>query len=1046
MTRPTGTPTRLARYGFTDPARAARLLEADELRLWDGVRQLPTDPGAPAVLDALAATADADLALRQLHRLAEAEAAHDQAETAGGPSAGDLTEAAGDRGAGGLAVGGPAAVLRADGVVRRRLLAVLGASTALGDHLVATPGEWRCLDRLDEAAELPSTGGSTVAGLSGTGGSIVADLRRAYRRSLVRIAAADLTGERDIEHTMADLSVLADGTLRAAYRLAAADLPTQPRLAVVAMGKCGGRELNYVSDVDVIFVAAEDADLGPATSLATRLMEVCAQVAWPVDAALRPEGSRGPLVRTLASHLAYYRRWARTWEFQALLKARPAAGDRELAGRWLAELVPLVWRAAERPEAVDDVRAMRRRIVDAVPKAERDREIKRGPGGLRDIEFAVQLLQLVHGRTDETLRSPSTLDALRSLVAGGYVGRQDGEALVAAYRFLRAVEHRLQLQRLRRNHTVPTDPRALRWLAQALGYRSEPRHDAVESFRADWVAHSAQVRRLHGKLLYRPLLEAVARVPAESLRLAPDAARARLATLGFADPAGALRHIEALTGGVSRRSAIQRTLLPVLLEELADAPEPDRGLLAYRHVSDKLGTNPWYLRLLRDEGPVALRLARLLGLSRYATDLLARDPEALRLLADDAELVPRAAAALREGFAAAAVRHLDGDAAGSTTGSGSATGLGPRSGPGSGAGPPDRGGEAAIAAVRALRRRELFRLAGADVLSSAAEGLAPQSRVDLAALGTALADVTDATLTAALHVAGRAVGGGAAVPFAIIGMGRLGGGEMSYASDADVLFVYDPPAGMAEDTASARAHAVAEELRRLLAAPAPDPPLAVDADLRPEGRQGPLVRSLAAYAHYYARWARTWEAQALLRARFVAGDRGVADRFLALADPVRYPPGGLDRDQVTEIRRIKARVEKERLPRGADPLTHVKLGRGGLADVEWTVQLWQLRFGHEITSLRDTRTLSALSAAAAAGLASAEDVETLSAAWILCSRVRNALTLVRGRASDQLPRHGVELAAVARLLAPGQSPAEFLDGYLKVTRRARAGVEKLFLS
>ncbi|HET8659686.1 MAG TPA: bifunctional [glutamine synthetase] adenylyltransferase/[glutamine synthetase]-adenylyl-L-tyrosine phosphorylase, partial [Micromonosporaceae bacterium] len=646
------------------------------------------------------------------------------------------------------------------------------------------------------------------------------------------------------------------------------------------------------------------------------------------------------------------------------------------------------------------------------------------PGGLRDIEFAVQLLQLVHGRTDETLRSPSTLDALRSLVAGGYVGRQDGEALAAAYRFLRAVEHRLQLQRLRRNHTVPTDPRALRWLAQALGYRSDPRRDAVESFRADWVAHSAQVRRLHAKLLYRPLLEAVAKVPAESLRLAPDAARARLATLGFADPAGALRHIEALTGGVSRRSAIQRTLLPVLLEELADAPEPDRGLLAYRHVSDKLGTTPWYLRLLRDEGPVALRLARLLGLSRYATDLLARDPEALRLVADDAELVPRAEGALREGFAAAALRHLDGDA--------------PRPGR------PDRGGEAAIAAVRALRRRELFRLASADVLSSAAEGLAPQRRVDLATLGTALTDVTDATLAAALHVAERTVGAGAAVPFAVIGMGRLGGGEMSYSSDADVLFVYDPPAGMAEDTASARAHAVAEELRRLLAAPAPDPPLAVDADLRPEGRQGPLVRSLAAYAQYYARWARTWEAQALLRARFVAGDRGVADRFLALADPVRYPPGGLDRDQVTEVRRIKARVDAERLPRGADPLTHTKLGRGGLSDVEWTVQLLQLCHAHAVGELRTTRTLDALAAACGAGLLGAGDAAALAAAWRLASRVRNALMLVRGRPSDQLPRHGAELAGVVALCGGGD-PGTFVDGYLRTARRARAVVDWVFL-
>jgi glutamate-ammonia-ligase adenylyltransferase len=851
-----------------------------------------------------------------------------------------------------------------------------------------------------------------------TGAAGVGALRTAYRGALLRIAAADLTGGRTLEQTMAALSALADATLRAAHRMAVAELPEgtgEPRLAVVALGKCGGNELNYVSDVDAIFVAATDDDLPAGTAVATRLIEVCGQVAWPVDATLRPEGSRGPLVRTLASHVAYYRRWARTWEFQALLKARPAAGDTALADRWLADLAPLVWHAAERPEAVEDVRAMRRRIVDSVPARELDREIKRGPGGLRDIEFAVQLMQLVHGRVDESLRAPGTLPALRALVAGGYVGRQDGETLLRGYRFLRLVEHRLQLQSLRRTHTVPTDVAALRWLAHALGYTGLPERDAVEAFRADWVAHASEVRRLHVKLLYRPLLEAVAKVPAESLRLTPQAARSRLEVLGFADPAGALRHLEALTGGVSRTAAIQRTLLPVLLAEFADAPEPDRGLLAYRHVSEKLGSTPWYLRLLRDEGPVALRLARVLGLSRYVTDLLARDPEALRLLADDSELTPPPAAVLRDGFAAAASRHLD-----------------------SGDGDPAAG----IAAVRALRRRELFRIASADSLSRAGT-LAPARPLDVAEVGTALSAIADATLAAALQVAAATQDGLPGLRFAIIGMGRLGGYEMSYPSDADVLFVYDPPPGVAEDAASAAAHAIAEELRRLLGVPAPDPPLGVDADLRPEGRQGPLVRSLAAYAQYYARWSKVWERQALLRARLVCGDEAVGAEFLAMADRVRYPLGGLSREQVVEIRRIKARVESERLPRGADPLTHTKLGRGGLADVEWAVQLLQLRHGHAVPELRSTRTLEALEAARDTGLVDPPDAAAMAAAWTLASRVRNALTLVRGRASDQLPRHGVELAGVVRLLGAAPDPGEFLDGYLRTARRGRAAVERV---
>ncbi|TDC60307.1 bifunctional [glutamine synthetase] adenylyltransferase/[glutamine synthetase]-adenylyl-L-tyrosine phosphorylase [Micromonospora sp. KC207] len=1028
---------RLARYGFgtDDSSRAADLLGPAGLDLWHPQEQEPVDDRAAELLAALSRAADPDLALRQLHRLVEAERRTRIGPVAPstGPAAASVAAAAnGSAGRPGDSV--VLDTLHADPGLRRRLVAVLGASSALGDHLVANPRQWPVLATAPDGLAPAAEGRLDLAAAARLTASTqpVAVLRHAYRLALLRIAAADLTGGRALEQTMAALSALADATLAAAYDIAVGELlegAAVPRLGVVAMGKCGGGELNYVSDVDVIFVCAEDDELPAATTIAARLIHVCGLVAWPVDAALRPEGNRGPLVRTLASHLAYYRRWARTWEFQALLKARPAAGDLALSQEWIDQLAPLVWRAAERPEAVDDVRSMRRRIIDNIPPKELEREIKRGPGGLRDIEFAVQLLQLVHGRGDETLRVPGTIPALRALVAGGYVGRADGEALLRGYRFLRGVEHRLQLQGLRRTHTVPTEPAALRWLAAALGYAATPGRSAVEEFRAEWVTHATEVRRLHAKLLYRPLLESVARVPADGLRLTPEAARHRLEILGFADPAGALRHLQALTGGVSRTAAIQRTLLPVLLSEFADAPEPDRGLLNYRQVSDSLGNTPWYLRLLRDSGPVARRLARVLSSSRYAADLLAREPEALRLLAEENELTPRPAGVLCEGFAAAATRHADDPVE-------------------------------ATRAVRALRRRELVRIACADVLSRAGS-LAPtpsrdQERAvagrtdpdvraalglaDVTAVGTALSDVTDATLAAALRAARAAQPALPGLRFAVIGMGRLGGYESNYLSDADVLFVYDPPAGADEGAASAAAHAIAEELRRLLSAPAPDPALGVDADLRPEGRQGPLVRSLAAYAQYYARWSKVWEAQALLRARFVCGDADLGAEFEAMVDPVRYPADGLTREQIVEIRRIKARVETERLPRGADPATHTKLGRGGLADVEWAVQLLQLRHAGRLPALRGTRTLDALSAASAAGLVDPADATAMAAGWTLAAQARNALMLVRGRAGDQLPRHGVELAGVVRLLGR-DDPGEFLDEYLRTGRRSRTAME-----
>jgi glutamate-ammonia-ligase adenylyltransferase len=276
-------------------------------------------------------------------------------------------------------------------------------------------------------------------------------------------------------------------------------------------------------------------------------------------------------------------------------------------------------------------------------------------------------------------------------------------------------------------------------------------------------------------------------------------------------------------------------------------------------------------------------------------------------------------------------------------------------------------------------------------------------------------------------------------------MGRFGGGELGYGSDADVLFVHEPHQGADPAEATRAALAVADELRRLLQIPTVDPPLLVDADLRPEGKSGPLARSLASYAAYYRRWSLVWESQALLRARPVAGDAGLGERFTELVDPLRYPAGGLDEEAVREIRRLKARMESERLPRGADPTTHTKLGRGGLSDVEWTVQLLQLQHAARLPSLRTTGTRQALAAARAEGLVDAEDAEVLDEAWVLATRVRNAVMLVRGRPGDTFPGDGRELAAVARYLGhPPGHVGDMLEDYRRTTRRARAVVERLF--
>ncbi|MUL82364.1 MULTISPECIES: bifunctional [glutamine synthetase] adenylyltransferase/[glutamine synthetase]-adenylyl-L-tyrosine phosphorylase [unclassified Mycolicibacterium] len=921
--------------------------------------------------------------------------------------------------------------LLADRTLRGRLFGVLGSSLALGDHLVAHPESWRLLggdlelptaDKLRAAFTAAARGVEIDRGAS----SAVPALRDLYRDRLLALAALDVASTVENEPVLpfvevaAHLSDLADAALGAALTVATrvvCEDGIEPRLAVIAMGKCGARELNYVSDVDVIFVGepiaegSGDGNLATASRVAGEMMRFAADAFFEVDAALRPEGKRGQLVRTLESHIAYYQRWAKTWEFQALLKARPAAGDPELGQAYIDALMPMVWTACEREDFVPEVQAMRRRVEELVPAGVRARELKLGTGGLRDVEFAVQLLQLVHGRNDDSLHVASTVDALAALGEGGYVGRDDTANMTASYEFLRLLEHRLQLQRLKRTHMLPddNDDEAYRWLARAAHVRPDGRYDAQGVLREELKRQSMRVSRLHAKLFYQPLLESVGQ-PAVGIDagMSTEAAERQLAALGYEGPQSALTHLAVLTGQSGRRGRVQQVLLPTLLDWLSDTPDPDTGLLAYRRISEELAEQRWYLSTLRDEGAVAKRLMRVLGTSAYIPELLMRAPEVIQLYADGPngpKLLDGDPDSVARALVASAARHPD----------------------------PVRG----IAAARTLRRRELARIASADVL-----GL-----LNVTDVCKALTSVWVAVLQAALDAVIRAntPESGAPARIAVIGMGRLGGGELGYGSDADVMFVCEPNTGVDESAAVRWSVSIAEQVRALLGTPSADPPLEVDAGLRPEGRNGPLVRTLASYAAYYEQWAQPWEIQALLRAHRVAGDLELGDRFLLMADKTRYPSGGVSAEAVQEIRRIKARVDAERLPRGADPNTHTKLGRGGLVDIEWTVQLLQLRHAHELPALHNTSTLETLAAIGAAELVAESDVELLREAWLTATRARNALVLVRGKPTDQLPGPGRQLNAVALAAGWGSDDGgEFLDNYLRVTRRAKGVIRKVF--
>ncbi|EUA59025.1 glnD PII-uridylyltransferase family protein [Mycobacterium intracellulare 1956] len=873
MTKPATQRPRLpsvGRLGLVDPQAAERIAQ---LGWHDHDDQAHVD-----LLWSLSRAADPDAALLALVRLAE------------NPDAGwDELNAA----------------LLTERPLRGRLFGVLGASLALGDHLIAQPQSWKLLRgnvTLPTRDQLRTKFTECVEEALADPGSAMVRLRTLYRDQLLVLAALDLAATVEDEPVVpftvvaAHLSDLADAALAAALRVAESTVcgdKTPPRLAVIAMGKCGARELNYVSDVDVIFVA-EHADT-LTTRVASEMMRLASEAFFQVDAGLRPEGRSGELVRTVESHIAYYQRWAKTWEFQALLKARAAVGDAELGQRYLDALMPMVWVACEREDFVVEVQAMRRRVEQLVPAEVRGREIKLGSGGLRDVEFAVQLLQLVHGRSDESLHVASTVDALTALGQGGYIGREDAANLTASYEFLRLLEHRLQLQRLKRTHLLPEpdDEEAVRWLARAAHVRPDGRHDAAGVLREELRHQNLRVSQLHAKLFYQPLLESIGPAGLEIAHgMTSEAAERQLAALGYEGPQSALKHMSALVNLSGRRGRVQSVLLPRLLNWMSYTPDPDGGLLAYRRLSEALSGESWYLATLRDKPAVARRLMHVLGTSAYVPDLLMRAPRVIQDYGDGPSgphLLETEPAAVARALVASAARYSD----------------------------PVR----AIAGARTLRRRELARVASADLLGM----------LEVVDVCKALTSVWVAVLQAALDAMIRTnlpADGKAPAAIAVIGMGRLGGAELGYGSDADVMFVCEPASGVEDSVAVRWATTVAEQVRTLLGTPSVDPPLEVDANLRPEGRNGPLVRTLASYAAYYGQWAQPWEVQALLRAHAVAGDAELGQRFLLMADKTRYPPDGMSSEAMREIRRIKARVDAERLPRGADPNTHTKLGRG----------------------------------------------------------------------------------------------------------------------
>jgi glutamate-ammonia-ligase adenylyltransferase len=865
----------------------------------------------------------------------------------------------------------------------RRAGALIEASRTLAELLERDPF---AAELLNAERPLPDAAGYVSLMTAAFAADGFGGLRAERRRRLLEIAARDLVGELPLQGVGHSLAKLADACLG----VAVASIEGGDGLAVIGMGKLGGDELNYSSDIDLMFVGDPAFTTKTAETLVRELGDVAPEgQAYRIDLNLRPEGRSGALVRSVEGYLEYYKRWAKPWEFQALIKARACAGNKELGDALVEQTRPLVYSTEISSERIADIRKTKARVEEHAQRSARrgssDRDdVKLGPGGIRDIEFSVQLLQLVHGGTDDSVRSPTTLIALQALVEGGYVADDDGAAMSVAYQWLRNVEHRLQLWQERQVHHLPGDEDQLSRLAHTMGFKDTPAAGATERFLEAHRGVLADVRSRFERLFYRPMIEALA--DPVGPRLSEDAIKGRLRVLGFRDVDRAARTLSNLVAGTSRRAKLFKVLTPALLRYLAAAPLPDDGLFAFLVLGEALEGRLDALNGMRDNPPGIEFLATVLGSGRLLGEVLVHVPEEVAAIAD-----PRGPGGPkpRERLVREAVASLEW-----------------------------REPEKRLDGLRRFKRKEMMRVAMGDLASTA----------DTPAVGAWLSDLADACLEAALEHVDMA--------FTVIGMGKLGGRELNYSSDIDVMFVFE-----GDVTAADR---VGEELVRAIGEVTPEgQAFRIDPALRPEGKSGPLVRSLESYAEYYARWAHPWEFQALIKARPAAGDAGLGERFMELVRPYAFP-SEVPAASLAEIRHLKARMERERIPRGVDPRRHFKLGPGSLSDVEFAVQIMQMTHGHRLSELQHPNTFDAIENAPKLDLITEVQSRRLIDGYSFLTRLRNRLFFIAGRPVDVLPTKPEELEAIGVAMGFADQPRQELEQeFLRVTRRVRQVCEPL---
>ena len=816
-------------------------------------------------------------------------------------------------------------------------------------------------------------------------------IRHFRRREMLRIGVRDLNGAATVEETTLELSNLADVCLQAVYAIAFARLCQEfktpgVRFAVIGMGKLGGQELNYSSDVDVIFVYDEEGPLTPTLSkhdfcrkLGEEFVrEVGAKsdegTIFRIDLRLRPEGSSGPLVRSVESCENYYAEWGETWERMALIKARCVAGDAALGDEFIQLVQPFVYARHAGTQVIQQMAAIKQRIETEIVRDDRlTRHVKLGIGGIREIEFIVQSFQVLRGGRQPQLRDRSTLRTLQLLTNAKLLTAADAATLATAYRFLRNVEHRLQMEMELQTHTIPDEAQAQYRLARSLGFQT------VADFHTAQNAQTSAVRQIYEAVL----TTAVAAAPSTNVALTDPAA---LAQAGFHDAGAAAKTIANLLNGSGFAHVSPRTkelfsrLYPVICATAGQLADPDVALARFEKFVSAYGSRGLLYELLTRNPKLVEMLLRLGDASKFFAETLVQQPDLFDEVCRGIGFGEiRRMTDMEAGLQLA--RHADAPA-----------------------------GEVA----RIWKRAEMLRIGIGDVMGM----------LDIERVQFEMAGLAEVSLRFALAEERRALKL-KKLPFAIIGVGKFGGQELGYGADLDVLFV----------GAGTEAIKLATRVIDFMARPTAAGKLfEVDARLRPDGKDGLLASSVTAHRNYYKQRAQLWERQALIKARVVAGDAAVGAEFLRMVHAYVFATP-LTMEQGTEIRAMRHRIETER-----GDQQHVewefKTGPGGIIDVEFLVQTLQLRHGPAHPQLRTAHTLAALNRLAALGLVEEDEAAQLRRHYLFLRRIETVLRRGENTSVSRLPaEEPAQMLLAKRLGFP--DAATFLTDYRHATGRLR---------